>query len=148
MSSTVLVPVDGSPLSRRALRYALESFPDAEIVAYHVTDLFGPSYGPDGDLESAFEPMVGTDAWDARVRERTEQLFADLEAVAADHDRSITTESDVGDPARLVLEHATEEPVDHVVIGSHGRPNARRPMVGSVADSVVRRAPTTVTVVR
>ncbi len=148
MSSMVLVPVDGSPLSMRALRHAMESFPDAEIVAYHVTDLFGPSYGPDGDLESAFEPMVGTDAWDARVRERTERLFEEIAAVAADHDRSITTESDVGDPARLVLEYATDEPVDHVVIGAHGRPNARRPMVGSVADRVVRRAPTTVTVVR
>jgi len=40
MPRTVLVPVDGSPLSSRALRHALREFPEAEIAAYHVIDLF------------------------------------------------------------------------------------------------------------
>ena len=48
MTETVLVPVDGSPLSDRALRHALRRFSDAEVRVYHVIDLFEPDYGPDG----------------------------------------------------------------------------------------------------
>ncbi len=32
MGETVLVLIDGSPLSHQALRHALEKFPDAEII--------------------------------------------------------------------------------------------------------------------
>ncbi|TYL36553.1 universal stress protein [Natronococcus pandeyae] len=148
MSRTVLVPVDGSPLSSRALRYALREFPDAEIVAYHVVDLFEPDTGAYDDLESPYEPMLGSDEWFASVSEATDRLFAELSEIAADYDRSIATESDIGDPSRLVLEYATDEPVDHIVLGAHGRIDESRSIFGSVAETVVRRAQVPVTIVR
>ncbi|MGM0716648.1 MAG: universal stress protein [Halobacteriota archaeon] len=46
MSTRVLVPIDGSPLSRRALRHALEEFPHASVTVYHVIDLFEPGTVP------------------------------------------------------------------------------------------------------
>ncbi|GAB7020860.1 universal stress protein [Halostagnicola bangensis] len=40
--------------------------------------------------------------------------------------------------------------VDHVVLGANGRPDERRPLYGSVSETVVRRVPVpvVVTVVR
>ncbi|MFW6265865.1 MAG: universal stress protein, partial [Halanaeroarchaeum sp.] len=44
--------------------------------------------------------------------------------------------------------YVEETDVDHVVIGSHGRSGVGRILLGSVAERVVRRSPTPVTVVR
>ena len=146
MTDRILVPVDGSTLSTRALRHAFREFPDAEVTAYHVIDVFDPEPATAG--ESSYEPMLGTEEWDRYVGERRDQLFAEVAEVAADYDRSVETDSDVGDPARLVVEYATEEPIDHVVIGAHGRTDPGRSIYGSVANAVVRRSPVPVTVVR
>ncbi|SIR75985.1 universal stress protein [Natronorubrum thiooxidans] len=146
MPSSVLVPVDGSPLSMDALRHALRAFPNAEITAYHAVDLFEPDYGT--DVDSAYEPMIGSDAWYRAVDAATDQLFEDVADVAADYDRSVATESDIGEPARLILEYATDEAVDHIVLGSHGRLETNRALYGSVAETVARRSPVPVTVVR
>lgn len=146
MADAVLVPVDGSPLSLRALRYALEAFRDAEITAYHVVDLFEPDYVARTD--STYEPMVGSEEWDRFVAETRDQLFAEIVEIADEHDRTVATDSDVGDPKRLVVEYATVEPTDHVVVGAHGRSRASQPFFGSVAAQLVRRSPVSVTVVR
>ncbi|EMA33260.1 UspA domain-containing protein [Halobiforma lacisalsi AJ5] len=150
MVSTVLVPVDGSPLSFQALRHALREYPEAEVIVYHVVDLFDPGYGRDSvvDSPSAYEPLIGTDEWYGSVEEATDRLFSEADAVADEYDREVTTESDIGDPGRLVVEYATEEDVDHVVIGAHGRPDERRPLYGSVSETVVRRVPVSITIVR
>ena len=49
---------------------------------------------------------------------------------------------------REIIGFAEDNDVSHIVIGSHGRTGASRVLLGSVAQTVVRRAPTPVTVVR
>jgi len=92
--------------------------------------------------------MLGSDEWYRFVGERRDRLFAEVDEIAADYDRSVATDSDIGDPTRLVLEYAADEDVDHVVLGAHGRTAAERAVYGSVTETVVRRAPVPVTVVR
>lgn len=53
-----------------------------------------------------------------------------------------------GTPIRTIVNYATETVIDHIVIGSHGRPGVVRVPLGSVTEVVVRRAPVLVTVVR
>ena len=146
MSNRMLVAVDGSPLSFRALRYALREFPDAELVAYHVVDLFEPDV-IDGAFDASYEPMIGSDAWYEHVSETTDVLFDEVSEIADEYDRSVVTDSDIGDPKRLVIEYAEEEDVDGIVVGAHGRYGVERPLFGSVADTVVRRATVPVIVV-
>ena len=147
MATRMLIAVDGSPLSFRALRYALREFPEAEFVAYHVVDLFEPDV-LEGASDSSYEPMIGSDAWDERVSETTDTLFEEVAEIADEYDRSVATDSDIGDPKRLVVDYAVEEDVDAIVVGAHGRPGRDRPLFGSVADTVVRRATIPVIVVR
>lgn len=146
MTNHVLVPVDGSPLAFDALRHALREFPDASITVLHVVDLFAPGYGTADD--TTYEPMLGSEEWYARAEDHSEALLDEASQLAADYDREVTTVSEIGEPGRIVVDYATEEPVDHVVLGTHGRPDAERSLFGSVADTVVRRAPVPVTLVR
>jgi len=54
----------------------------------------------------------------------------------------------MGQPARQILRYAREHDTDHIVIGTHGRDDVSKILLGSVADRVMRRAPVMVTVVR
>ncbi len=146
MGETVLVPVDGSPLSHRALRHALDKFPDAEIVALHISDLFEPWHGV-GE-QSRHEPRIGSDEWYTMENEHAEQLLSETEEIAAEFDRELTTESEIGDPRRIIPEYAREEDINHIVVGVHGREDESRSLFGQVAETVVFRSPVSVTVVR
>jgi nucleotide-binding universal stress UspA family protein len=53
-----------------------------------------------------------------------------------------------GDPGESVVEAATAEGADLIVLGSHGRGGVGRFLIGSVSDHVIRNAPCPVLVVR
>ena len=48
--------------------------------------------------------------------------------------------SQFGDPTTLVLQIAEELPADMIVLGSHGRHGVSRLVLGSVAETVMRKA--------
>lgn len=146
MDERILVPLDGSPLSYRALRHALDTFPDHEIVVLHVRDLFEPWHGRGG--ESVHEHKVGSDEWDAVEKEVEEAVFSEAREIASEFDRELTTDSDIGDPQRIIPDYAADEGINHIVIGVHGREDQERTMFGRVAETVVFRSPVPVTVMR
>lgn len=148
MPEHALVPFDGSPLSVDALRHALVEFPDASITVLHVVDLFDPGYGAHLDVETPYAPVMGSEAWYGRVETVSDRLGAEARTLAADHGREVAVASEIGDPERVVVDHAAEEDIDHVVLGAHGRAGTSPPVFGRVAETVVRRAPVPVTVVR
>lgn len=146
MTENVLVPIDGSPLSHEALRHALEAFPDAGVTVLYVIDLFGSDAG--GEIGSAYEPLMGSDEWYGQAEERAEELLDEAEAIAEEHGRDVATVSEIGTPERIIVDFAGEEDIDHVVLGTHGRGDGDRPLYGSTAETVARRAPVPVTIVR
>ncbi|SDJ30930.1 Nucleotide-binding universal stress protein, UspA family [Halovenus aranensis] len=139
MIERVLVPIDDSEMALRALRYALEVHPEAEITAYHVVG------EPSGMMAEATRLALAED-----IRAEAEELGAEVAAAADDmadeYDRTVTTEVAVGHPVGQIL--AAAEEFDAVVIGTHGGSLADRLFVGNVAEKVVRQSPVPVTVVR
>lgn len=135
----VLVPVDGSDPSDDALQYALEQFPDDEIVALYVMDPV--------DGATVWGPGSGDD-WLSAAEERANTVLGNARDAAADSGVELSTDSTVGRPAHAIVEYAAEHGLDHIVIGSHGRGGISRMLLGSVAETVVRRAPIPVTVFR
>lgn len=146
MTDRVLVPVDGSPLSHAALRHALETFQNARIVVYHVVNIFEPGY--ELDETSVRELLSGSGEWDAMEQEAADHLLSEAERIASEYEREIVTDSDLGDPRRLIPEYAGDNDVDHIVLGVHGRAEEERALVGQVAETVVFRSPVPVTVIR
>lgn len=53
-----------------------------------------------------------------------------------------------GEPGPSIVDAATSEQVDMVIVGSHGRGSMGRLLIGSVSEHVVRNAPCPVLVVR
>ncbi|MDL5361247.1 universal stress protein [Halalkalicoccus sp. NIPERK01] len=144
MVEHVLVPIDDSKRSTKALEFALGEYPGAEITALHVMD---PS---DDAIYTGGELSVPLDVEEVREqhKRRAETLLEEAREVASDHGVEIDTATRVGKPARAIVEYAEEQDVDHVVLGSHGRSGASRILLGSVAERVARRAPVPVTIVR
>ena len=146
MGETVLVAVDGSPLSYRALRHAIEKFPDADIVTLTVRDIFEPWRGSEaGGIET---PPISSDEFRERGEETTEAVLSEAEAIAGEYDRVVERRTESGDPQRLIPDIARDDDIDHIVLGVHGREEAERTLFGRVAETVVFRAPVSVTVIR
>lgn len=140
----MLVPVDDSERSTQAIRYAVENYPDADIVAIHVVDVIGAIHAADPEVTA---PGYWEQVFEA-AEEAAEAVLADASDVAAEMGVEIRTERVNGRAARRIVEYAEEHGVDEVILASHGRTGVSRILLGSVAEQVVRRAPCPVTVVR
>lgn len=139
MASTILVPLDGSPQSERALTFAVEEWPDARVTLLHVIDPVEAGYSAGRGIPS------GAEEWYESAKARADELFG---RARDDFDRDFETRTEVGRPAKTIVDMAESGAFDHVVMGSHGRKGVSRILLGSVAESVVRRSPVPVTVVR
>ncbi|MFC7214865.1 universal stress protein [Saliphagus sp. GCM10025334] len=144
MQDRILVPVDGSDRAADALEFAFEEHPDATIVALHVIDP-ADLYGAPG-LEGG--AMINYEEIHRQSKERGETLLGNVDEKAADRGVDCETELVVGRVARSIIDYAEENPVEQIVIGSHGRRGASRILLGSVAETVARRSPVPVTIVR
>ena len=136
----LLVPMAGSPLSKRALEHACSMHPGARITVLYVVEDVEESYGA--------RALVGTDELADRVEDRAEALFEEARVIADDHYVRIDTEVVLGDPVEEIVAYAADNGVDQIVIGSHGRSPMSQVLLGSVAQPVLRQAPVPVTVVR
>lgn len=138
MAKRVLVPVDESDQSRTAL----EVHPDASFIVLHVID--PRDFRTYGRIERWIDLLqIDEQQWD-----HAEKIVYDARKRAADHGATAKTEVVTGKAPRAIVDYAAEHDVDLIVMGSHGRDAVSRVLFGSVAENVVRRSPTPVTVVR
>ena len=143
MTTTVLVAYDESPQSEAALGHALSKFPEAEITVIHVNDPREWVFADDDDLGGYYSEQSYRE-----VTESAAAVLEEAESIAAGMDREVDTVTVSGRPADEILEYADEHDVDHVVLGSHGRRGLERFLLGSVAERVAKRSPTSVTIIR
>ncbi|MBP1900862.1 nucleotide-binding universal stress UspA family protein [Halorubrum trapanicum] len=139
MIERVLVAMDGSDLSERALRYALDGHPDAEITVLHVVGGASPMMGQAAGIALS-------EAGEDGIHDAAEPVFERAHEIAAEYDAAIETIVEAGRPARQIIDHA--EGFDVVVLGTHSGSLADRLFVGNVAKTVFQRSPVPVTVVR
>lgn len=145
MSKHVLVPLDGSVPSWKALDHAVEDTDAGKITVLYVVD----------PVEDVYLHLEGG-YYDAEMFERAVERGEELGERARDRLREadlpdpvdFETVVETGRPRREIVNYVIQNDVDHVVIGSHGRSGVARVLLGSVAEAVVRRSPVPVTVVR
>jgi nucleotide-binding universal stress UspA family protein len=142
----ILMPVDGSPTSDKALDEAirLARLNGARLRLLHVVDELSYVNG--------FEPAMNylKDTLPL-MHEAGEKLLAHAREKA--HAQGVVADSVliVGRPGRLwehVATQASGVKADLVVVGSHGRRGLGRALMGSDAEQIVRHAPVPVLVVR
>jgi len=138
---SVLVPFDASTQACQALGHALDRFPAARVTALYV------EHPPTAHVTDV-EPGEGLEDWSDERADHARTVLASAEELAAGRDRTIHTRAITGTPADAIVEYAEQEAVEHVVIGSTGREGVARLLLGSVAETVIRRSPVSVTVAR
>ncbi|MFC7097922.1 universal stress protein [Halobaculum marinum] len=146
MSRRVLVPIDTSDHSTKALDHALAVHGDATLVLVNVVD---PSRWISGGDDEGMEAFYSKELEES-ARSASEDLLASTAERVRDAGTEVETHQLVGGPAREILAYLDEEDadIDQVVMGSHGRTGLGRMLMGSVAETVTRRSPVPVTVVR
>ena len=145
MYQRILVPVDGSATSVRALQEAIKlAGGKAQLRLVHVIEQIYP-------LDTEGYAYIDHTALQEAVRHTGERVLAQ----AAEETRRL------GVAAEIVLLEASGErvaaviggearnwPADLIVIGTHGRSGLSRLLLGSVAEGVARGAPVPVLLVR
>jgi len=135
MGKRVLVPVDGSDSSWKAFDYALEEHREDQLAVLHVIDPMQGDYEPD---EAETEAVQRSEKIETEARER-------LDAAGIDDATTVVRE---GRPADEIVAAADADEIDQVVMGSRGLSGVKRLLLGSVAETVVRRAEVPVNIVR
>jgi nucleotide-binding universal stress UspA family protein len=143
MYQRVLVPVDGSPTSRKGLAEAirLARLTGGRLRLLHVVNelLFATGYELyTGDVMSV-------------LKEGGEKILSDAKEVVMAAGIGVETvcrETFGGRLCDIVVEEATQWNADLIVIGTHGRRGVGRLLIGSDAEQIVRVAPVPVLLVR
>ncbi len=144
MYAHILVPIDGSPLSERALRHAipLAKQHGARLHLLHVA-------APVLSLIAGGGAPVRDSALDATL------LAEDRKAVERIGKRA-RKQTDVpievvfraGRPAAEIAAYASEQGISLIVMCSHGRGGFERLWLGSVADELIRQLPVPLLLIR
>ena len=136
----ILVPIDFSDASLDALRHAKELALTygAQITLLHAVEevVYPSAYG----VEPASLPGP-------QVIDRVEQNLAELAETEIGYEH-VVVQASVGYAPSTILDHTDENDVDLIVTATHGRTGIGRMLLGSVAERVVRRAPTPAFVVK
>jgi nucleotide-binding universal stress UspA family protein len=142
----ILVPVDGSPTSRRGVQEAirLASLTGGEIRLVHVLDPWLHANGFETSTTYCSEVLP-------RMRREGARILDEARAPVVAAGRAVTTAlvESLGDRVTdMVLDQSRQWNADVIVIGSHGRRGWDRALMGSDAEQVARRASVPVLVVR
>lgn len=138
----VLIARDFSPVSDRAVRYALDvaARTGATLHVFYAEVLHEGS-DPNGETDRFSVGDVS--AFRAELKENTSLPADAIDAV----DVKAVRRRDVT-PGPAILNYAADAEVDLIALGTHGRRGPSRILLGSVAEEVVRRADRPVLTVR
>jgi nucleotide-binding universal stress UspA family protein len=139
----ILVPIDFSPLSKKALQYALRFAEEfrAGLTLLHVIE---------PDVPPAFDglmiaPPISPGGNRTKCANRLKVLASSMAIRATNYVQSTVR---TGLAAYEIVEAAKEFDIDLIVIATHGYTGWKHLAIGSTAERVVRAAPCPVLVVR
>jgi nucleotide-binding universal stress UspA family protein len=138
--NAIVVGTDGSPGAEAAAHKVIELVPGTGVTVHLVCAYPGRSALERIGMTARQDPVdlrgVASD-----VLARDEHRFAEAGFTVEKHARE-------GDPAHVIIDVATENRADLIVIGAHGSGGLRRFMLGSVAGKLAHHAPRSLLIVR
>jgi nucleotide-binding universal stress UspA family protein len=147
----ILVPVDGSNASVKALQYAthlaeLEAS-DADLIVMHVLE--DVKQGGAIGLQAKYGNVRLVEGFKRTRRKAALEWLEQIEEAAKKKGIQLRTEIvDEGSKVEAIVDYAEKNGVDLIVIGSKGLTGFKRLLLGSIANAVVTSAPCPVMVVR
>lgn len=137
----ILVAHDGSDYSNKALKKG------ADIAKKENASLSVITVVPD----LGFTDELGDDYTKTLYSTLTDEAEKLMKGIKDDLSKSlqdVRTEVRFGSPAEIIVDIASSEKVDLLVVGSHGKHGAKKFYLGSVSSKVISHAPCDVLVVK
>ena len=147
MYRKILVPTDGSSLSRKAIKSAVElaATMGAELVAVHVVPRYPTSYFEGGMDISPAEVARTKKQWAEHGQALADDVGRTAEK-AGGKAKAVTVRSDL--VAEALLAAAKKNKCDLIVMASHGRRGLKRLLLGSETQHVLTHGSIPVLVLR
>lgn len=128
----ILIPTDGSEAATGAIDHGIsiaERF-DATVHALSVVDIDA--------LAGAYDAGSGIPDLLDTLERGSERAVSAVEERCENRDVSIVTAVVQGTPFRAIQEYVTQEGIDLVTMGTHGRSGLERYLLGSVTERTIR----------
>ncbi|WP_136716252.1 universal stress protein [Halorientalis salina] len=132
MYDRVLLPTDGSETAASAVDHAIDAAARHEATVHLL-------YVIDESVANA-APGLAMGHVREKLKAEGERAIADLEDQIEDAGLETTTEIRQGNPDTEILNYIDDADIDIVTVGSTGKTVNERERVGSVTDSLVRKA--------
>ncbi|MDB5897538.1 MAG: uncharacterized protein JWP22_2148 [Ramlibacter sp.] len=147
MYQRILVPTDGSDLSKKAIRSAIElaAAVGAELVALNVVPRYPTSYF-DGGLTVTADEMARVEKKWADQGQLLVDEVTEAGKTAGVKVKGVTVRSDL--VAEAILSAVRKHECDLVVMASHGRKGIQRVLLGSETQHVLTHGEVPVLVLR
>jgi nucleotide-binding universal stress UspA family protein len=130
--TTLLIPVDGSDYSLKAVDYAASRARESKSpVEVHLLNVQMQIVSVNVKL------FVSAESLESYYRDEGNRALEAPLARAKSAGLNVTPHIGVGDPAKIIMEYANEKTADEIVMGSHGRGALSGAVLGSVAQKVV-----------
>jgi nucleotide-binding universal stress UspA family protein len=142
MVKTIAVGTDGSDTAQIAVDFALDM---AE--RYKAKIVFASAYVPvsESRLRKEQEEAPAEIQWSINPSEEVDDTLRKVEDQAKERGLDYASEARNGDPADVIIDVASDNDADVIVIGNKGM---HRRILGSVPNSVTHNAPCSVMVVK
>ena len=139
----VLVPVDFSDYSKSSLRFAVSFAKHFNAELYLVYVVEPMVFPPDFSMGQIAIPSVDVEM-DKRASEELNNLAK--KEIPAEMKSKVIIKT--GKPFVEIIETASEEDIDLIIIATHGHTGIEHVLFGSTAEKVVRKAPCPVLTLR
>jgi nucleotide-binding universal stress UspA family protein len=152
----ILVPLDGSEHSGRALEAAIQIAKNFNsklvlLTVHHVT--ITPVTSPELTIQA---PVIVPDALAAEMTERAieaahnydKRILAEAEAKVRSEKIEVETELIDGNAVEEIVRKSEEGKFDLIVMGARGLSTIKKLFIGSVSDGVIKKAPCPVLIVK
>jgi nucleotide-binding universal stress UspA family protein len=142
----ILLATDGSKHSKMAVDYGvgIAKKLGADVIGLYAInmkslEIFALEHHDD---------ISGYESESNRLKKEGDEALAYVSGVCAGQGVKATTSISKGYPAEEILKTAESEKVDMIIVGNLGKTNLEYMFMGSVSETVVKRAPCPVLVVR
>ncbi len=137
----ILVPVDGSDHSDRAVAHAIEMFKLGQAKELHLLNVQPP-------LSGQVVAFIDKPTRDDYHREEADKALDSARKLLAGAGVPFKEHISVGQPGAAILAFAKRLNCGQIVMGTHGKGAAMQLVLGSVAQDVVRESKVPVTVIK
>lgn len=139
----ILAPIDFSASSMDAMRGAMELAKDLGADEVHLVHVVAPQ-------QRLIPSTVEQNRELARESLMLEEAEEELGRIKKElgNEKKIVTFTEVGHPVQKLIDYATQQLIDLIVIATHGRTGGEHILIGSVTEKVVRNSPCSVLLFR